>query len=124
MMYSEMDLYCKLFVETQLDRAALVRFVAQTVTGTENRSTIVSPWSEVDVRNNDDYDEDRAADPHDGFLFYRYYLDIEPVEDADPGEYILSIAQLLEALWKSGAKAVAACDFEEELPRKGGMAGE
>ncbi|MFM1652488.1 1,4-dihydroxy-6-naphthoate synthase [Brevibacillus sp. B_LB10_24] len=123
-MYSEMDLYCKLFVETKMDRAALVRFLAQTVTGTENRSTIVSPWGEMDVMMNDDYDEERAADPHDGFLYYRYYLDIEPAEDADPREYIKGIARMLEALWESGAKAVAACDFEEELPRKGGIAGE
>jgi len=32
-----------------------------------------------------------------------------------------AVTALLEALWRGGCKAVAACDFEDELPARGGI---
>jgi len=34
--------------------------------------------------------------------------------------YVAFVAQLLEGIWNLGCKAVAACDFEDLLPRRGG----
>jgi hypothetical protein len=33
---------------------------------------------------------------------------------------VAQIGRLLEALWAGGWRAVAACEFEDELPRRGG----
>ncbi|WP_212728970.1 hypothetical protein [Streptomyces sp. V17-9] len=38
-----------------------------------------------------------------------------------PDEVVQAITAVLEALWRGGFKAVAACDFEDELPARGGI---
>ena len=71
------------------------------------------------MNRNDTY-ERQAINLPDGFLYYRYFLDIDPVQDVDEADYVASVATLLTQLWQSEYKAVAACDFEDRLPRKGG----
>lgn len=45
---------------------------------------------------------------------------MEPEGEVHRNEYVNNVSGLLESLWKEGWKAVAACDFESELPRNGG----
>jgi hypothetical protein len=73
----------------------------------------------IDVRANEDYDTERAKEP-DGFVFYRCYLDILHNADSNWSEYVSVVGNLLERLWSHGCRAVAACDFEGDLPRRGG----
>ncbi|HEC85944.1 MAG: hypothetical protein DRR19_14390 [Candidatus Parabeggiatoa sp. nov. 1] len=47
---------------------------------------------------------------------------MEPFDNIKQEYYVASIAMLLKALWDIGAKAVAACDFEDELPYEIGIA--
>jgi hypothetical protein len=82
--------------------------------------TVSTSEFQVDVVVNEDFDERRRSQNHDQFLFYRYYLDIEPTENATRQRYVESVGNLLEGLWQSNCKAVAACDFESELPQNGG----
>ena len=70
--------------------------------------------------NNEDFSEVQRIEESHGFLYSRYYLEIEPKENIKQEEYISDIAMLLEKLWSLGYKAICASDFEEELPRKGG----
>jgi hypothetical protein len=55
-------------------------------------------------------------------LYYRYLLDVVPTENTSRGHFVVSIARLLETMWRSDMRAVASCDFEDELPRRGGIA--
>ena len=73
----------------------------------------------IDVRRNDGFDIIRRNDP-DGFLYYRYYLDIDAVPGQQRVAQVALVEQILECLWEHGYAAVAACDFEDELPRHGG----
>jgi hypothetical protein len=50
-------------------------------------------------------------------LYFRYTLEIDPTREVALEDYVAAIATLLESLWSSGMDAVAACDFEEKLPR-------
>ncbi|MFD0694972.1 1,4-dihydroxy-6-naphthoate synthase [Paenibacillus sp. GCM10027628] len=116
------NLYCKLFIHTDMDKNSLVGLVCSIVTGTKEATrTIVTDFSEIDILKNEDFDIEKTNN-RDGFLFYRYYLDIEPRNHADKDEkkYMSSVAELLQCLWDLGFNAVCACDFEGELPNIGG----
>lgn len=73
---------------------------------------------EVDVLHNDEADKRRIAFP-DGFLHFRYKLEVE-CGDAAESEGHEIVAAILEMAWRRGWAAVASCDFEDDLPRRGG----
>ena len=115
------DLYCKIYVDTDLDIEQQKDKITSVVSGEKVLfRTIATAFGEIDVNINEDFDEKKRNLESDGFIYSRYYLDIEPIEGIEQQEYISHIGELLKSLWSSGLKSVAACDFEEELPQKGG----
>lgn len=114
------NLYCKIYVDCKININELVRLVAKSIPGRIDLCSVITPECEIEVRNNDDFDNNKRSEFPDGFLYYRFYLDLDQTEGTDRGSYIESISRLLEDLWLLSYRAVAACDFEEELPRKGG----
>ncbi|MEV6809775.1 hypothetical protein [Streptomyces sp. NPDC051132] len=66
-----------------------------------------------------DYATGRRAHPFD-FLEWPTVLECQASAGA-PAEAVQAVTAILEALWRSGFKAVAACDFEDELPARGGI---
>jgi hypothetical protein len=116
------NMYCKLFVDSTSDENQLLALIASITSGTieSKTGTVLSADFELYLDENDDFDETRRLQGEDQFLFYRYYLDVEPTENAPRERYVNAVGNLLEGLWRSGYKAVAACDFEGELPRSGG----
>jgi hypothetical protein len=119
-MNSYENLFCKVFVDTNEERLSLLSSIKDIVLGTTERWTIDSNSMELELRKNDDFNESLRFEKQDGFLYSRYYIEIEPIGDIKQEQYILSVSRLLENLWALGYEAVAACDFENELPRKGG----
>ena len=119
--------YCKLFIDaSKLERDELSSLVLAVVNGHKGQ-VIETHALSVDIRSNDDYNAPKYGhkipyDSVDEFLYYRYFLDIFPKEeDTDRKKYVDEIGTLLEGLWARKYKAVAACGFEEKLPRAGGM---
>lgn len=115
----EQDLYCKVYIDSSLESSDLLTSIADVIKGNISLRTISNDLLEVSVFSNKDHDKVRSGEL-DGFVFYPYYLEIEPVdEDTVSGKvYKMSIDNLLKALWDMGADAVAACDFEDELQKK------
>ncbi|MFF9378825.1 hypothetical protein ACF1BB_30425 [Streptomyces griseoluteus] len=66
-----------------------------------------------------DYATGRRAHPSD-FLQWPTVLECE-APAGTPDEVVQAVTAVLEALWRGGFKAVAACDFEDELPARGGI---
>jgi len=66
----------------------------------------------LDAERNDDYDEAAAREFPSGFLRFRYRIEIDSRD---------VVERLLPLLWERGVPAVAACDYEDELPEKGGF---
>src|SRR3954464_9696066 len=64
-----------------------------------------------DARRSHDRDAIRAREFPDGWLFFRHNVEVERRAH---------VAPLLRLLWGNGIPAVAACDYEEELPEGGG----
>ncbi|MDQ0917060.1 1,4-dihydroxy-6-naphthoate synthase [Paenibacillus sp. V4I5] len=102
------NFFCKIFIDTDVQYEYLYQ------------ETSENEILDLSLIKNDDFDAIKRLDFPDGFLFSRYYLEVEPNEKFNPHSYVASISLLLECLWTKGFKAVAACDFEELLPRKGG----
>jgi hypothetical protein len=76
--------------EAWLERELLVRFV---------------------VERADERDPVRAREWPDGFLYFPHHVEAGPKR---------AVERLLPLLWDRGIPAVAACDYEHELPENGG----
>ncbi|TCS96485.1 hypothetical protein EDD58_101118 [Hazenella coriacea] len=105
-----------------MNEEELIEFIVKAISGSKELwRTITNGVMEIDVVKNEDFDESKLVHFYrKGFLYSRYYLDIEPNENVEQKDYIEHIGNLLKRLWETEFKAIAACDFEEELPRKGG----
>lgn len=113
------NLYCKIFIDTECDMDFLINKINELVCGQKELfRTVVAKFGEIDINKNEYFDTEKRLAETDGFLYSRYYLDIEPNEITDQKDYISNISAFLQELWKSGFKAIAACDFERELPIK------
>lgn len=109
------DLYCKVFIDTNLSYEELFSRVMDYVGGKkESFSYIVSEWCDMFIQKNKEYNEEQYLKDTDDFLGWKYYLDIEPME-IDEDTYIKRIHNLLKCLKEYCNGVVAACDFEDEL---------
>ena len=113
-----MQLFCKMY----LDMDGSVRDVNQLVRTildgkSEDDAMISTSVCSIYIDENDEFDEVMRTTPADGFLYYRYFLDIEPVDGVIRGSYVQALSHLLRGLRKNGCKVVPACDFEDELPK-------
>ena len=93
------DADCDVYVHTHEDRDALA--------GRLERELGVR----LHVERNDDRDEVRAREFPSGFLYFQYVIEAGPQA---------LVERLLRALWDAGVPAVAACDYEDDLPEGGG----
>lgn len=124
MLFQDDDLYCKVFVDAPVVQKALVQTIADIVGGTIDPDHVLGNIVNVNlvhfaVIRNEDHDKRRARSPG-GFVFFRYYIEIYALPGQQRESFVRLVATLLEGLWAVGLQAVAACDFEDELPRKGG----
>lgn len=71
----------------------------------------------IEVRRNPDVDATR----NDDFLFWPVLVELEAEEEGNPSTMTQTVTSILETLWEDHYSAVAACDFEDELPWAGGI---
>lgn len=114
------DLDCKIYVDTNIGRSQLVEKVAQLLEGSVEKNTVRSLGVEIDVLENEEFDESRRTEFPDGFLRFRYSLEFYFNPSQKPHDRVTTAARILELLWSDGFPAVAACDYEAELPKMGG----
>jgi hypothetical protein len=115
-----MKLYCQIYIDTGWPRATLIERLSSMTAGMAELRTVTSSLLEIDVVDNEDF-ETGKSNAAGSFLHYRFYLDIEPRDDVDEDGYVKAVGEILEGLWGDGLAAVAACDFEQRLPRGGGI---
>jgi hypothetical protein len=118
------DLVTTMYVRWPGDVDSLAQVVAPLVGGeVQQFNQVTGPVLELDVEENEERDDERAAADRDGFLYFPYYLEMEPAApDAGESGVIAAVAALLEGLAAAGAQVVTAAAFEDQLPG-GGRAG-
>lgn len=115
-MYDE--LYCKVYINTDNTRDELSVIISRYLNTNVNKFYYINGKTfESNILENKDYKTDNILDD---FLYYKFIIEIEPIEESNENEYISEIGNLLEYLWSNKFKAIASCDFEEDLPNKGG----
>jgi hypothetical protein len=119
---SELD--CKIYVEAEQTPDELATLLAQSLpeaTLIDAVTRIVQTrFGEVEIRRNKEADRIRAQEFPDGFLYFRYALELYPFPTVAHEERVSLAASILKLLWSRGWPAVAACDYEDELPNGGG----
>ena len=109
------NLFCKIFIDADMEYEKLFTMIKDYIRGEKEAISYISTdWSNISVQKNKEYDMNKyLLNPND-FLYWKYYLDMEP-KNVDEKIYIREIAGLLSGLREQGICAIAACDFENEL---------
>lgn len=112
-------LYCKIFVDTDMDYAPLFALILDYVAGKkEGIDYIITDWCDISVRKNKEYKIERYLMNSTDFLYWKYYLDIEPL-NIDESQYINNIVNLFNYLREHCRGVIIACDFEDEVNHRG-----
>ena len=105
---------CAVYVDAQ-DRSALVELLASVAYGGEAPGVLRAGPMHLAVAHND-YATARSDCSGSGFLQWEFVLECEASPGAGGVEMVAAVTVVLETLWRAGYRAVAACDFEDELP--------
>ena len=111
--------WCVIYVDASVTDTQLARTIAELLGGSCENRCVSTRTLELDVESNDDFDAKARVVRPDGFLHFRYRIEME-YPDSMSSEVRDVVATLLTRLWAIGIPAVAACDFEEDLPHLGG----
>lgn len=115
---------CKIYVEANISRDELVGYVVNLLSGTASGTgftkTVFTRYFEIDIMENNDFDENHRKDFPDGFLYFRYFMEFYALPGSASEARIALVTTVLQGLWSRGLPAVAACNYEDQLPYKGG----
>lgn len=115
---------CRLFVDTKLPleelAARLADWVGGSVSGPPFAKTVHAQHADIEVRGNEEADP-RGADAFpDGFLSFAYVMEMYAAPHASLQDRASLAGKILERCWEANLPAVAACDYEDKLPKGGG----
>jgi hypothetical protein len=108
--------YCKMFVNAALTEDELLAQIAAILGASRESCWIRCAEFHACIWRNGEFSAEKAGE-EDGFLYWPYFLDIEPTAGTSDAAYVAKVKQLFKALRGRGYGVVAACDFEEELER-------
>ncbi len=115
-------LFCSIYADSSLPRDATASLVAELTGGAVVRGGVDCAWGRIAI--DDDYGtfEIRAADPDD-FLGWPTLLEIMPSDSARREDVVPAVASLMKSLITRGMRVLAQCDYAEDLPGGGEVAG-
>ncbi|WP_157202571.1 1,4-dihydroxy-6-naphthoate synthase [Calidithermus chliarophilus] len=110
------DYYAKIYVDGDLSYEQLASDL-ENLFGVEARTRAIDlDKGTIYIEENEDFDARLRSNPEDGFLFYRYILDVEPLVELGQQNALDLVTTLLNHLWSKRIRAVAACGYEDLLP--------
>ena len=110
--------YCRILV-TGIAVDDTQHLLGRLFEGTFQQRTLTVGHVEVEVRRNPDGRDDGVLS--NDFVRWPVQIEIEPNTPDGETAMVQTVTRTLEALWNAKAQAVAACDFEDELPWSGGI---
>lgn len=116
-----MNDYCKLYIQTTNNIDWLMNFIEINMNlKKESPYSLYNDIINIDIEENEEYSQIECKEFPDGFLFFKFYLDINIQQNTDFKDYICLITKLLSILWNNNVSSVASCDFEDQLLNNGG----
>jgi hypothetical protein len=110
--------WCVIYVTGVEGPDALAEAVAAFTSGTADGPFVTTPGGvEIDATTNSSKPKfERTLSHETDFTSWPYRLEL----DVSESEGVPLVTAILSGLWGAGISAVAACDFEDRLPRSGG----
>jgi len=71
--------YCDIFLDCDDNDEAVLDFVAETLHGETGFQSVTTPVLKLHLVDNIDFDRERRLVGSDQYIFYRYYLEISPI---------------------------------------------
>jgi hypothetical protein len=117
-------LSCRIFLEADCSMGELAKILSSSLpVEIESGPAVLlikNQVGEVELRNNKEWNTDSARRFPDGFLHFRYVLELYLAESTTGAAETAYVSQLLKLFWSSGFPAVASSDYEGQLPCGGG----
>lgn len=107
--------FCKIFVRLD-DPDQVMNALSGMFGGAFERRSLTLDFGIIDVLRNPDFTAES-----DDFVQWPVVVELEAQEPADAAVVVTAVSRILTVFWGTGSPAVAACDFEDELPWKGGI---
>lgn len=105
--------YCGLYLRGLTEDAAIM-LAARATGATRDGRLLRVDTIDIEIRHNSDF-------THDGADFPTWPIKIEIERGNAPGHKVVdTVSKILTHAWQAGHDAVAACDYEDELPDHGG----
>ncbi|GAA1440450.1 hypothetical protein [Nocardiopsis tropica] len=111
-------LYCKIFV-AKADKVSVQSITASVFDVDFNTDMVKISDSQVEILRNEDSDGDGSFS--EDFLYWPILVEFELEDHSLLPLLIGQVSLLLNALWEASLPAIAACDFEDDLPWNGGI---
>jgi hypothetical protein len=106
--------FCKIFVQAAEPQTVAKQLAA--LVGARVQSQILElPEAIVEIRKNED------VGLADDFIGWPVTIEIDAEPDATRAAVVSLVSRIVAGLWDAGTAAVAACDYEAELPWDGGL---
>ncbi|GHB51665.1 hypothetical protein GCM10010347_21840 [Streptomyces cirratus] len=109
---------CSIYVDAP-DPEAVIEALAHLADGPVDAHVLRAGSVLLHVGHNG-YASDIGGDPVAPFLRWEVTTDCEAPSATTAEDVVEAVATVLRTLWSSGYRALAACDFENELPANGG----
>lgn len=120
--------YCKIFVNGPNDLGEIFGQIEKYLNILEfqelnNKSyNIETNYLYISIDKNSDFSPSNIADPIDGFLYYPFIIEVNPIDFKETYEnfhdaelYLKNVLHLVSHMRKKGYELVPACDFEDYL---------
>jgi len=115
------ELDCKIIVDGVDSVTELAVWIAEAIGGQAATDSIEAPGLEIIVDENDDANVRDKSNVEEGFLFFSHIVEIYFAPSWGREHRVHEVSRVLEYLWARDVPAVAACSYEDELPRSGGI---
>jgi hypothetical protein len=113
------DLYCQIYIDTDFNPSYLLEILGQVFKGSISLRSISCKLFEITLFSNQSANKEKACSDDDGFLYYPYYLEIEPFDLEELGftrnAYIAEIKSILSFFSNKKIPSAIACEFENEI---------
>ena len=107
---------CDIYFDTDTELENLSKSIAEYFSLPINLLEIQGEDFGIFINKNNDFDPEKR---YENFLHFKYLMEITVGEGKPFRSFKDLISKILEFLWNRKIPAVAACDFEDALPRKG-----
>jgi hypothetical protein len=106
--------FCKIFLRTA-DTHAVMELLSAAFDARFERKSLDLVHAMAEVLKNPD------AGGAEDFVGWPIFVEVEAEPDADDASVVEITSKIVRELWDADIPAVAACDYEEELPWGGGL---